>query len=97
MRLQNFCIDQRISEDDLPAMDGEMGLAVPNEPGITVERWEKRPVFDRDGRPVYALSCDDEAALLGVVGGGFDANSTRERLRAGVESDWVTRPAPMRH
>lgn len=97
MRLHNFCIDQRISEEHLPAMDGEMGIAVPGEPGVVVDRWEKRPVFDREGRPVYALSIVDEAALSGGGGGGgVDANSTRERLRAGVESDGVSRPAPMR-
>ena len=32
-------------------------------PGIAVDRREKRPLFDRDGRPVSALSFDDVPAL----------------------------------
>ena len=40
MRLHNFCIDHRISEEHLETMDGEQGLSVPGD-GSAPSRWEK--------------------------------------------------------
>jgi hypothetical protein len=55
MRLHNFCIDHRISEDYLATINGEEGPIVPGETGIP-SRWGGKPTFDRDDRPVDYLN-----------------------------------------
>ena len=88
MRLHNFCIDHRISEEHLATMDGKQGLSVPGEGGVP-SRWEKKPTFDRDGRPVDYLNWADPAP----GGTGADRERTRERLRAALAESGHTRPA----
>ena len=56
MRLHNFCIDHRITEEGLPDMDGQRGRCVPGEPDVVPDRWEKKPFLDRQGRPVEHLN-----------------------------------------
>lgn len=59
MRLHNYCIDHRISEEDLHAMNGEKAIPVPGDytiwdsPG-SQSRWRRTPKF-KDGRPVACL------------------------------------------
>jgi hypothetical protein len=88
MRLHNFCIDHRISEEYLATMNGEEGPSVPGEKGIP-SRWGKKPTFDRDGRPVDYLNWTEPAP----GGTGADRERTRERLRAALAEKGHTRPA----
>jgi len=59
MRLHNYCIDHRISEEDLHAMNGEEAIPVPgdnpnSDPPGSRSRWRRTPKF-KDGRPVKFL------------------------------------------
>ena len=59
MKLHNFCIDRRI-EIDLKSNSGWTEIA----PG----RWDRTPLFDRDGRPVEFKSGGDVGDVRGAVG-----------------------------
>jgi hypothetical protein len=84
MRLHNYCIDSRISEENLDAMDGLDAMPVPPDGG-TQERWVKTPRF-KDGRPVDFLNAG------GGGGGGAAESGTRAGLLRRVTEAGFQRP-----
>ena len=88
MRLHNFCIDHRITEEGLPDMDGQRGRCVPGEPDVVPDRWEKKPFLDRQGRPVEHLNWAKPAR----AGTDSERERTRERLRRALLEVGAARP-----
>ena len=64
MRLHNFCIDERlVEEDDMPSVQAHVTEVQP-------DRYCRPPLFDKDGRPVDYLQTahkDAEGAPHGTV------------------------------
>lgn len=95
MRLHNYCIDHRISEERLATMNGELGELDPGEADVVPARYTQTPLFDRNDRPVDYLDWNIDEPTPGAADTGGvhgDREATRERLRRGVELDGTRRP-----
>jgi len=95
MRLHNYCIDHRISEERLATMNGELGELDPGEADVVPARYTQTPLFDRNDRPVDYLDWNIDEPTPGAADTGGvhgDREATRERLRRGVELDGTCRP-----
>lgn len=79
MRLHNYCIDRRITLE-LREVNGCTEI----QPRV----WLPTPLFDDDGRPLDFLDTCDHSAKEPVA-----KNSTRNKLKAGLESNGLKRPA----
>ena len=89
MRLHNFCIDARMEDewDRAKSMD-ENGLTKV-QPG----RWEKTPIFNRDGKPLEYMDIEKETRDIrrdNIVSG---AERLRSRLVQAVRDAGLARPA----
>ncbi|MGB1592517.1 MAG: transposase family protein, partial [Promethearchaeia archaeon] len=84
IRLHNFCIDERVSFS-MRTVNG-FGQVQPG-------RWEKMPLFDKEGRPVEQLDIE----RTGVTGRARDRrrakNARRDRLVELVAASGIKRPA----
>ena len=83
MRLHNFCIDERISEDTL-AVNGLTNV----QPG----RWTLTPIFDRDGRPVDYLNTDSTSHDVRRAATTTAKTVTRDRLITAIGDAGLERP-----
>ena len=89
MRLHNFCIDERISEET-EIMNG-FGQTQPG-------RWQPVPKFDKDGRPVeYLDTGNDPSERPNVRRRALLPNDARFRRRdelaAAIQAAGIARPA----
>ena len=85
MRLHNYCIDSRISEDT-QIING-MGQMQPG-------RWEPCPKFDKEGRPIEYLNTANELTQRRRIVPQSDARfRRRDELAARIKAQGVVRPA----
>ena len=89
MRLHNFCIDARMEDewDRAKSMD-ENGLTKV-QPG----RWEKTPIFNRDGRPIEYMDIEKETRDIRRDTIQSGAERLRNRLVQAVRDAGLARPA----
>lgn len=91
MRLHNYCVDNRVLLDGLAVCDGSEACAVPGD-GEVKDRWERTPEFDRDGRPVKALT--ELIAMAPAAAAAGESSNKRADLAVAVAEDGIVRPPP---
>lgn len=98
MRLHNFFIQRRISEEDLPKMNGKYAVPVPGDFGSKA-RWHRTPEF-RDGRPVPYMDMeifDREPLPTKPRDAPLPRSAVRDRLIREINRSGLRRPAPRRN
>ena len=98
MRLHNFCIQRRISEEDLPKMNGEYAVPVPGDFGSKT-RWRRTPLY-RDGRPVPFMDMeiiDRESLPTKPRDAPLPRSAVRDRLIREINRSGLKRPPPRRN
>ena len=93
MRLHNWSIDHAVQDEFALLDDGvpEYGCSQP-------DRWAKRPVFDKYGRPVQELDTVQEpAADAPLLHRGLPHARRRDMLMQAVKEAGLKRPALPSH